>query len=95
VDLSRGWIAVVEGLPYILKGVWVTMTVVAGALAVGMTLGILLSIAQVYGNRFLRRIVGVYVWFFRGIPPLVARRMMASILSPTLWMKHAEPCGNS
>ncbi len=69
--LSRGWIAVVEGLPYILKGVWVTMTVVAGALAVGLVLGVLLSIAQVYGNRILRRIVGVYVWFFRGIPLLV------------------------
>ena len=68
--LSRGWIAVVEGLPYILKGVWVTMTVVAGALAVGLILGVLLSIAQVYGNRILRRIVGVYVWFFRGIPLL-------------------------
>ncbi|MEE4600947.1 MAG: amino acid ABC transporter permease, partial [Desulfobacteraceae bacterium] len=71
MDLSRGWIAVVEGLPYILKGVWVTMTVVAGALAVGMILGILLSIAQVYGNRMLRRVIGVYVWFFRGIPLLV------------------------
>lgn len=71
MDLSRGWIAVVEGLPYIIKGVWVTMTVVVGALAVGMMLGILLSIAQVYGNRILRRIVGVYVWFFRGIPLLV------------------------
>jgi polar amino acid transport system permease protein len=47
------------------------MTVVAGALAVGMILGILLSIAQVYGNRMLRRVIGVYVWFFRGIPLLV------------------------
>jgi polar amino acid transport system permease protein len=71
VDLSRGWIAVIEGLPYILKGVWVTMTVVAGALTVGMLLGILLSIAQVYGPRLVRRIVGIYVWFFRGIPLLV------------------------
>ncbi|MGD2013135.1 MAG: amino acid ABC transporter permease [Desulfobacterales bacterium] len=71
MDLSRGWIAVIEGLPYILKGVWVTMTVVAGALVVGMILGILLSIAQVYGHRMLRRVIGVYVWFFRGIPLLV------------------------
>ena len=69
--LSQGWIAVVEGLPYILRGVWVTMTVVAGALSLGMMLGILLSIAQVYGSRLLRRIVGIYVWFFRGIPLLV------------------------
>jgi polar amino acid transport system permease protein len=47
------------------------MTVVAGALTLGMMLGILLSIAQVYGSRLLRRIVGIYVWFFRGIPLLV------------------------
>ncbi|MGD9325349.1 MAG: amino acid ABC transporter permease, partial [Desulfobacterales bacterium] len=46
-------------------------TVVAGALVVGMILGILLSIAQVYGHRMLRRVIGVYVWFFRGIPLLV------------------------
>jgi polar amino acid transport system permease protein len=45
--------------------------VVAGALVVGMILGILLSIAQVYGHRMLRRVIGVYVWFFRGIPLLV------------------------
>ena len=50
--LSKGMIAVMEGLPYILGGIWITLTVVAGALAMGLVLGI-------------------YVWFFRGVPLLV------------------------
>jgi len=47
------------------------MTVVAGALAIGLMLGLVLSIAQVYASRRLRRLVGIYVWFFRGVPLLV------------------------
>ena len=69
--MPKGLIEVIENLPYILGGIWVTMTVVAGALAMGLVLGLVLSVAQVYGNRTTRRLVGVYVWFFRGIPLLV------------------------
>lgn len=69
--MSNGFIEAVESLPYVLGGVWVTMVVVAGALTMGLTMGLVLSVAQVYGNRLLRRLVGVYVWFFRGIPLLV------------------------
>ena len=69
--MSKGFIEAIEGLPYVLGGIWVTMTVVVGALAMGLMLGLILSVAQVYGNRYTRRIVGVYVWFFRGIPLLV------------------------
>jgi len=69
--MPAGWNAAIEGLPYLLRGVWVTMTVVAGALAIGLMLGLVLSIAQVYASRRLRRVVGIYVWFFRGVPLLV------------------------
>jgi len=71
MEMPAGWDAAIEGLPYILKGVWVTMTVVAGALAIGLMLGLILSILQVYAGRRLRRLVGIYVWFFRGVPLLV------------------------
>ena len=37
----------------------------------GFALGLLLAVGQVYGRPGLRRVVGVYVWFFRGIPLLV------------------------
>ena len=69
--MPKGLIEVIESLPYILGGIWVTMTVVAGALTMGLLLGLVLSVAQVYGNRTIRRLVGVYVWFFRGTPLLV------------------------
>ena len=71
MSLSAGLTAVVEGLPYILGGVWVTLTVVAGALAMGLILGTFLSIAHVYGNKMVRMFTGIYVWFFRGVPLLV------------------------
>jgi polar amino acid transport system permease protein len=63
--------AVLEGLPYILKGTGVTLGVVFGALALGLLLGVGLAVAQVYGGRLTRRLVRLYVWFFRGIPLLV------------------------
>ena len=69
--MPKGLIEVIESLPYILGGIWVTVTVVAGALTMGLLLGLVLSVAQVYGNRTTRRLVGVYVWFFRGTPLLV------------------------
>ena len=68
---ANGWQAILEGLPYILQGTWVTLAVVVGALALGLTLGLFLAIGQVYGSRAVRDVVGVYVWFFRGIPLLV------------------------
>jgi polar amino acid transport system permease protein len=37
----------------------------------GFALGLLLAVGQVYGRPWLRRVVAVYVWFFRGIPLLV------------------------
>ena len=69
--MPEGIIVIIENLPYILGGVWVTLTVVAGALSMGLVAGLILAVAQVYGNRVARRLVGVYVWFFRGIPLLV------------------------
>jgi polar amino acid transport system permease protein len=69
--MHSGLEAVTEGLPYIVGGIGVTLTVVAGALAMGFALGLLLAVGQVYGRPGLRRVVGVYVWFFRGIPLLV------------------------
>ncbi len=69
--MPSGLIEAITDLPYILGGIWVTLTVVAGSLAMGLALGLVLSVAQVYGNRPIRRLVGVYVWFFRGIPLLV------------------------
>ncbi len=60
-----------DALPYILGGSAVTIANVCIALSLGLILGVPMAIAQVYGHPLLRRIVSVYVWFFRGVPILV------------------------
>jgi len=37
----------------------------------GLVVGINLAVGQIYGGRWLRRLIAVYVWFFRGVPLLV------------------------
>lgn len=67
----ESWLAIYEALPYLLRGSVVTIWLVAGALALGLVLGIPMAIGQVYGNKYIRMIISFYVWFFRGIPVLV------------------------
>jgi len=64
-------IAIRDALPYLLEGSLVTLIVVAGAMILGLVLGVPLAAAQVYGHPALGRVIAVYVWFFRGIPLLV------------------------
>lgn len=69
--MPESLVAVIDALPYLLQGSLVTVAVVCGALSFGLMVGIPLAIGQVYGGVLIRRVVAVYVWFFRGIPLLV------------------------
>ncbi len=60
-----------DALPYILGGSVVTIANVGIALAMGLIVGVPMATLQVYGPPFLRRIISIYVWFFRGVPILV------------------------
>ena len=62
---------ILNALPYILEGSVVTIVTVLGSLAIGFCIGVPLAVIQAYGPRFLRRIIGVYIWFFRGMPILL------------------------
>ncbi len=61
----------IDSLPFILGGSFVTIANVAIALGIGLVLGVPLATLQVYGPKFLRQIISLYVWFFRGVPILV------------------------
>lgn len=63
--------AIWEALPYILSGTWYTLGLILGAMSLGLVLGVPLAVGQVYGPTPVRRIIGFYVWIFRGIPILV------------------------
>jgi len=69
--MLESFTAIVDALPYLLEGSFVTFIVVAGAMALGLALGLPLAVGQVYGRQAVRLLVGLYVWFFRGIPLLV------------------------
>ena len=62
---------ILENMPYILMGSFITLYLVIGALAIGFIFGLPLAIGQVYGSKFVRRTVSLYVWFFRGVPILL------------------------
>jgi polar amino acid transport system permease protein len=57
--------------PYLFRGVGVTFGLVLSALAIGVLFGLPMALGQVYGSRLIRACIGVYVWFFRGLPILV------------------------
>jgi len=63
--------ALAEFLPYILSGVVWTLGLVAGGLAIGFVIGLLMAIGQIYGGEEIRAAVHGYVWFFRSLPLLV------------------------
>ena len=60
-----------NALPSILSGSLVTVGNVTLSLTMGLLLGVPMAVAQVYGGPWLRRLVALYVWFFRGVPILV------------------------
>jgi polar amino acid transport system permease protein len=69
--MPESLIAIIDALPYLLRGSFVTVIVVVGAMCFGLVLGVPLAVGQVYGRPALRRLIAIYVWFFRGIPLLV------------------------
>lgn len=64
-------IVVLQALPAILPGILVTIGNVAISLAIGLWLGVPFAVGQVYGPVWIKKLVSLYVWFFRGVPILV------------------------
>ena len=62
---------VYEALPFLLQGAVTTISLVVSALFFGFIIGLPLAIGQVYGCLWVKKIINIYVWFFRGLPVLV------------------------
>lgn len=89
MNFDKAITAIIEALPYMLGGVWVTVGLVVGALALGFVLGVPLSVGQVYGRPAVRRFVHLYVWLFRGVPILVQIFLFYFGILPHLGMDSA------
>ena len=69
--MSNALSAVIDSLPYLLQGSFLTIGIVVSAMFLGLALGILMAVGLVYGNRAIRYLLTVYVWIFRGVPIVV------------------------
>jgi len=78
---------VVQYLPYILEGVYWTFALVFGGLALGFIIGLPVAIGQVYGGKFVKTLLNVYVWFFRGVPLIVLLFLFFWGVFPAMGMK--------
>ena len=63
--------SITGSLPYIFSGLWITVVLIIGAMLLGLVIGIPFAVIRVYGHPAARNLVGIYVWFFRGVPVLV------------------------
>ena len=74
-------------VPYILRGLEITLGVTAIALGTGLVIGSLLAVLRVYGGKFLTTTITGYVTVIRALPHvlllLVIYFMIASIINLT------------
>ncbi|MCO5999507.1 amino acid ABC transporter permease [Actinoallomurus rhizosphaericola] len=55
----------------ILKGLLRTLELTVLAMVIGLALGILLAVMRLSANPLFRAVSWLWLWFFRGVPPLV------------------------
>jgi len=60
-----------DALPYLLQGSMITAAIVVGGMFIGLILGLFMAVGQVYGGKILKRVIGLYIWFFQCVPILV------------------------
>jgi len=93
MNFEKALQAIIEALPYMLGGMWITAALVLGALALGFVLGVPLAVGQVYGHPLTRRLIHLYVWLFRGVPILVLVFLFAFGILPPLGIDSAFAAG--
>ncbi|MCL1949491.1 MAG: amino acid ABC transporter permease [Turicibacter sp.] len=75
-DFSR----LVPSIPFILEGIWFTLTVVVGGAALGLLIGMILSFMRISKNRVLDGIAAGYTSIFRGTPLIVQLVLLYYVL---------------
>ncbi|MDY0395316.1 amino acid ABC transporter permease [Virgibacillus halophilus] len=74
---------IVPYIPYMLKGIWVTLKFVMMAICIGFVLGTILSLFKITKIKILKVIADVYTSIFRGTP-LILQLMLFYFAVPQL-----------
>lgn len=62
---------VIDSLPYLLEGSFITIGIVVSAMFLGLLIGIVMAVGLVYGNTYIKFLLTAYVWVLRGVPVVV------------------------
>ncbi|MBS1348161.1 MAG: amino acid ABC transporter permease [Firmicutes bacterium] len=65
------WQYCLDALPLLLEGLLFTLIIFAIIVAIGFPLSVVVASLKTIGPKWLRRILGVYTWIFRGTPLLL------------------------
>jgi len=82
--------AIIPSIPYILKGIGVTLQIAIGASIIGFIIGILLALCKIGKVKVLRWIADFYTSIFRGTP-LVLQLMIIYYAVPQLLDIQIDP----
>jgi polar amino acid transport system permease protein len=74
---------IMDSLPYLGRGILVTLQISAFACAMGLVIGTMCGLALSSNNLLLRSIVTIYTTIFRGTPMLI-QIIFATLVLPTL-----------
>jgi len=69
VDID--WSVAIKSLPVLFKGAVITLELTAGAVAIGVVIGLIMALARLSRVTVLRGFAGAYIDFLRGTPLLV------------------------
>ncbi len=82
--------AIVPSIPYILKGIGVTLQIAIGASIIGFIVGVLLALCKIGKVSILRWFADFYTSIFRGTP-LVLQLLIIYYAVPQLFDIQIEP----
>lgn len=71
MDYTWRFDVVLQYLPFLLKGLWVTIAVTVAALALGTVTGLIAAMLRLSRHRIPRLVGRVYIDFFRSTPPMI------------------------
>ncbi|GAB3707550.1 amino acid ABC transporter permease [Mariniluteicoccus flavus] len=79
--------------PEILQGLLVTLELTALAMVIGLVLGVIVAIMRLSANPLFNAVSWLWVWFFRGVPPLVQMVFWFNLATLIPEVKLAIPFG--
>ena len=70
-NMQWGVVAEYMFSPTILSGLGMTLLLTALSMVLGLAIGVVLAIMRLSGSRVFQAVSWGWIWFFRGVPPLV------------------------